>query len=322
MEVLHRHSAGSSVSVHNGKHSDLNLQHGCSNGDMHKQDSSCDAQSASCGWTCKLVKFSQLPYFLQDNEYLRQHFRPQLNSYIQCFKSIFRLHTETCNIWSHIIGAGMFLYLMITHLASDSPSLQKTTFSVFYVGAIVCMGMSATFHTMTCHSANVHRTFAKLDYCAIIMLVVTSFCPWMYYIFYCDAVLRNTYLCMAATFGTISLIITLHNQFGQPKYRPLRAGLFIALGLTGAFPGVHYFILRGFFATWWHMGWLLLMAATYIAGGLIYAARIPERFFPGVFDIWGHSHTILHICVILAALSCYHGAHKLSQARQSGAYPC
>ena len=34
------------------------------------------------------------------------------------------------------------------------------------------------------------------------------------------------------------------------------------------------------------IGWLLLMGCLYITGALLYAVRIPERFFPGKLDIW------------------------------------
>ena len=30
--------------------------------------------------------------------------RPELNSFSECFKSVFRIHTETGNIWTHLIG--------------------------------------------------------------------------------------------------------------------------------------------------------------------------------------------------------------------------
>lgn len=30
-------------------------------------------------------------------------------------------------------------------------------------------------------------------------------------------------------------------------------------------------------------------------------ARIPERFRPGMFDIWGNSHQIFHVLVLVAA---------------------
>lgn len=31
-------------------------------------------------------------------------FRPELNSFRECFKSVFRIHSETGNIWTHLIG--------------------------------------------------------------------------------------------------------------------------------------------------------------------------------------------------------------------------
>ena len=34
------------------------------------------------------------------------------------------------------------------------------------------------------------------------------------------------------------------------------------------------------------LGWLILMAVLYISGAIIYAVRIPERIWPGKFDIW------------------------------------
>lgn len=47
----------------------------------------------------KNVHFKNLPKWLQDNDYLHRGHRPPLASFAACFKSIFRLHTETGNIW-------------------------------------------------------------------------------------------------------------------------------------------------------------------------------------------------------------------------------
>lgn len=56
------------------------------------------------------------------------------------------------------------------------------------------------------------------------------------------------------------------------------------------------------------IGGILLMGVLYIVGAQIYIYKIPERFKPGVFDIWVgdlltklNSHTIWHIMVSLAA---------------------
>ena len=40
-------------------------------------------------------------------------------------------------------------------------------------------------------------------------------------------------------------------------------------------------------------------------GAGLYAARIPERWKPGAFDVAFNSHQILHVAVIVAALVHY-----------------
>ena len=74
----------------------------------------------------------------------------------------------------------------------------------------------------------------------------------------------------------------------------------MGLGLSGVVPSLHFVISEGFLraTTMGQMGWLLLMATLYITGACLYAARIPERFFPGKCDIWvcsmgsrTHTHT-------------------------------
>ncbi|KAG8240188.1 hypothetical protein J437_LFUL016616 [Ladona fulva] len=48
--------------------------------------------------------FHHLPKWLQDNDFLRKGHRPPLPSFNACFKSIFRVHTETGNIWTHLLS--------------------------------------------------------------------------------------------------------------------------------------------------------------------------------------------------------------------------
>ena len=52
----------------------------------------------------KACHFDKLPAWMRDNEYLHFGHRPELRSFATCFRSIFRIHTETGNIWTHLIG--------------------------------------------------------------------------------------------------------------------------------------------------------------------------------------------------------------------------
>lgn len=48
-------------------------------------------------------------YLFQDNDFLQRGHRPPLPSFRACFKSIFRIHTETGNIWTHMLGCVAFI---------------------------------------------------------------------------------------------------------------------------------------------------------------------------------------------------------------------
>jgi len=93
--------------------------------------------------------------------------------------------------------------------------------------------------------------------------------------------------------------------------------MFIGLGLSGVIPAVHYIVTDGFYdaINVAALGWLLLMAFLYIAGAVIYAVRIPERIWPGKFDIWFQSHQIFHVFVIAAAFVHYHGISEIANYR-------
>jgi len=58
-----------------------------------------------------VVDHSHLPHWLVDNEYLISGHRPPMPSVKQCFASIFRLHTETVNIWTHLLGTLVFIII-------------------------------------------------------------------------------------------------------------------------------------------------------------------------------------------------------------------
>ncbi|KAK0173277.1 hypothetical protein PV328_006499 [Microctonus aethiopoides] len=266
--------------------------------------------------------FRNLPRWLQDNDFLHAGHRPPLPSFYACFKSIFRIHTETGNIWTHLLGCVAFIGMAIFFLTRPTMAIQleeKLVFGIFFAGAIVCLGMSFAFHTVHCHSECVGKLFSKLDYCGIAMLIMGSFVPWLYYGFYCDYLPKLIYLSVVVVLGITSIVVSLWERFGEPNYRPLRAGVFMGFGLSGIIPAVHYAIAEGWFKAINQaaLGWLILMGCLYILGAMFYALRVPERFFPGKFDIWFQSHQIFHVLVIAAACVHYHGITEMAMHRMT-----
>ena len=56
--------------------------------------------------------YNDLPEFYKDNEYIKKGYLINCDSIIKAIKSLFCLHNETINIWSHILGAIFFLGLI------------------------------------------------------------------------------------------------------------------------------------------------------------------------------------------------------------------
>ncbi|XP_011184347.1 adiponectin receptor protein [Zeugodacus cucurbitae] len=264
--------------------------------------------------------YKNLPKWLQDNDFLHRGHRPPLPSFSACFKSIFRVHTETGNIWTHLLGCVAFIGVALYFLSRPSVEIQiqeKIIFGAFFAGAIICLGFSFAFHTLSCHSVEIGRLFSKLDYCGIALLIMGSFVPWLYYGFYCHYQPKVIYLSVVCVLGSLSIIVSLWDKFSEPGLRPLRAGVFMSFGLSGIIPAIHYSLMEGWFSkiSQASLGWLILMGLLYILGALLYALRVPERWFPGKFDIWFQSHQLFHILVIAAAFVHYHGISEMAMYR-------
>lgn len=157
-----------------------------------------------------------------------------------------------------------------------------------------------------------------------------SFVPWLYYSFYCSPQPCFIYLIVVCILGLAAITVSQCDFFATPQYRGVRAGrdttatlfclcsdgllifrllcllsgVFVGLGLSGVVPTLHFVISEGLIkaTTMGQMGWLLLMATLYITGACLYAARIPERFFPGKCDIWvsGSASSFLSVCFSLS----------------------
>jgi adiponectin receptor len=66
----------------------------------------------------------------------------------------------------------------------------------FVLGAVLCLAISAIFHTVQNHSSHIARIANQMDYIGIVFLIVGSFIPSIFYGFYCHPKLQTVYLTM------------------------------------------------------------------------------------------------------------------------------
>jgi len=273
----------------------------------------------------KACHFEKLPAFLRDNNYLHFGHRPELGNFAACFRSIFRIHTETGNIWTHLIGFIAFVIVTIVFYVKplcdnchkDIEYNDKLIFLTFFIGAILCLACSTLFHTVSCHSKHISTIFSRLDYAGIALLIVGSTIPWLYYGFYCQFYTKLTYIIAISVLGSLTLLLLTLEKFDEPEYRTFRTLVFVGLGLVSALPIIHFLIMNGVSESirQGSLVKLVTMGGLYLTGAFLYAARIPERWLPGKCDIWFQSHQLFHVLVVAAAFVHYHGISEMAMRR-------
>jgi adiponectin receptor len=67
------------------------------------------------------------PEFMKDNEYILGGYRIGFNSKRRILRSLFMVHNESVNVWSHLIGATLFVLLIVyTSIYVAPPSIYTT----------------------------------------------------------------------------------------------------------------------------------------------------------------------------------------------------
>ena len=268
----------------------------------HRPSSSSSSSKDLTG-KMKLLAYHDLPDWMKDNDCIKQGYRPQLKSTASCLKSMFSMHTETMNIWTHLIGCSFFMIMSIYLYARYFDQLSwrdMMIFGVYFVSIISCLLFSSLYHIFTCHSENIAQLCKRFDYCGISLLITGSFVSWTYYAFYSDITSKAIYLSIVTIIGLTIAVISLLKKFGASEFRTIRAIIYLIFGLSAGLPVIHYYFFSSDYVNISHWS-MLSFGVYYVIGAIIYAMRFPERFFPGKFDIMFHSHQIFHVLIVIAA---------------------
>jgi len=264
-------------------------------------------------------------------------YRINFSSSRLCLNSVFRLHNETANIWTHLLGVCCFVLLgiyialakcewtdvtpgkLITYLTdcNEKPGVPVWPLFVHVAGGIIMLGASTCHHMFMCSSQSNYATGQRCDYSGIAIMIAGSSTPPFFYGFMCPEKLiwKYVWLMILYSCNSFALFTVL-----TPACKGLRwlnavawlmASWSCAPGLLhlGLYPDTPY--MRSDFLIWpWLTG-----AICYSVGAVIYAIGFPERYFKKTFDIFGQSHTIFHVCILAGAalhfygsLDCYRGA--------------
>ncbi|PCD20154.1 hypothetical protein AU210_016729 [Fusarium oxysporum f. sp. radicis-cucumerinum] len=107
----------------------------------------------------RTVTWHGIPKWRQNNKYILTGYRPSEADYLQVIRSLIFLHNETCNVWTHLIGALLLPLFAAAILQTihgsqyiDVTGTDFIMFSVFFFSAESCLVLSAVYHLTESHS--------------------------------------------------------------------------------------------------------------------------------------------------------------------------
>lgn len=280
--------------------------------DTPKQDlCPSGVEDSSTAWP-RLLTYDELPAWYQDNPLIRTAYRPVFYSVWKCLQSLLYLHNESLNIYTHLIPALTVWTLpsyLIAKLDSNYPHATKADHLILLhnvLAATVTFALSATYHTVMCHSPKVSMLCLRIDYVGILLLTHASFISGIYVGFFHHPHLQLVYWTMISLFAFITAILVLHPRLQGIKWRGVKTAAFVATALSGFAPIGHGLMKYGWNTMWARSGmpWWFAEGAAYSVGVFFFASRIPESVpkWRGKFDVWGNSHSIFHIFVVIGAI--------------------
>ncbi|KAE9979365.1 hypothetical protein BLS_009897 [Venturia inaequalis] len=259
-----------------------------------------------------LIRYDELDEWRKDNDFVQTGYRKVSQGYVHSFQSIFKIHNETFNIWSHGIGCIAYLsllpLLMIWAVDADfhaATTMDIVMLGIFFSAVAICFLCSTTFHVLENHSPLVWETVSQLDHIGIVLGVFGSTIPLAHFGFYCNHRIKIAYWILA-TVGSIGCGLAMTTPIlRSPQGRHLRFALYSLFGLSTFMSAAHGVLINGWEKQNRMMGidWFMGLAALNLVSMIIYALRIPERWIPLRFDVWGASHQAMHVMVIGGAMS-------------------
>lgn len=242
----------------------------------------------------------------QKSPFIISGYRPKPRGWCDLFFTIFTLHNESGNIWTHLIGCGYFVSVgvqLLLDLSADYALQGDAVWLVLLVMASAyCLFASFTYHLCTCTANSVRDCTHKMDLSGIVVLIAMSYFAGIALGYRCYPRLRCFYLVYAACISLLLAGPLLWPSLVRDKNRHL-----IGCCAAGALPALHFVCIAEWEDTAVVGPHLVSMFGCYGIGAAFFITHWPERSWPGRFDFFGHSHQMWHVFVVLAAASWLRG---------------
>lgn len=238
-------------------------------------------------------------------------YRPRL-SLRHALLSVFALHNDTLNVWSHLLGTAWVAMAMVDLSSLDAvvDEARRDCARVFLLSALLGLIMSTLYHLLgPCSSERVNRVLYTADTNGIALCIGGSYYPGIKFAFRCHPQAEHFYGWLVL--GLVAACFAATNCGGRDA---VRVAVLVMVVTFGLLPLAHWSYVAPAVERATFLPPLLAMFACYGIGFCFFHFRVPERWRPGAFDVWGSSHFWWHLAVFLAIRAWYQSLRNTLQS--------
>ncbi|XP_041927566.1 membrane progestin receptor beta-like [Alosa sapidissima] len=247
--------------------------------------------------------------------YIHGGYRPVGQRWSCYLLSLFQVHNESVNVWSHMLTGVIVLlrFLLLLHTWPAPLDLTALPLCLYVTSALTYLTCSAAAHLLQSHSELAHYCLFFLDYVGV--CVYQYGCALAHYFYSSEPAWRNTAVADAFLPGAVLLgwLTCASCCFAKLRYQrpyPLRRKVFQLVPTSLAYlldisPVAHRLASAGSSDGSDADDALALHALQiffFLLAALFFSCPVPECFFPGRCDVLGHGHQIFHLFLALCTL--------------------
>ena len=260
--------------------------------------------------TMKLVNYNDLPEWYKSNEHIKTGYRPinTINNVNDVIKSVFSIHNETFNIWSHFLGCIIFIAFMITTIYENLHIYNKIILAGYCACVLFCFLCSTIYHIFMCHSHKLHMDCLTIDYQGTVIHIFGVAVITIHNSFQNNMIVAYSYIFSMFIVSIIISVMIRDDNWDAPHRKLFRFIIFSINTLCLFVPIVHSYVI-GTIINLILITFILTILINGI-GGVCYGFKFPEiKYSNTTLDYIGNSHNIMHITVLLGALNHYFGMY-------------
>nr|KAG5701193.1 hypothetical protein BaRGS_023302 [Batillaria attramentaria] len=243
--------------------------------------------------------------------------------------SLFWLHNESVNVWTHLLGCCLVIARAVLFGSELDHFRDPRSWSVlgFALSCIANNLLSATAHLLQSKSPRHHNILYIIDYAGITIYNLGNAIGSMYSCSgsFMYSRLEGFFLPMCVFLCWVSFLAMARSRLAYREQMTMKRKVILVSLMAGnavflALPMMCRYAecLRDEDCSLASLHHITIVFLFFAMDGLCFAAHCPERWFPGRFDVWGHSHQLFHLLVIMTQQLQFHAQHvDIVQLQQS-----